>query len=431
MAKEAQPKIITKKHLARQEKEQIQNRYIVITAIAVLVIVLGLITFGILDQTVLRSNKAVAVVNDEKVTTTQFEKYVRFYRLQVVNQYNQTLQFSQSFGDNESLAQYFAQTLTSYQNQLADPETIGSQVLDQMVNDRLIRQEAKKMGITVSQAEIDTAFEEYFSFFQNGTPTPAPALELQPTSTLSPDQQMMLATLAPTADPNLMVSTPESMVAPTVEPTQLPTVDPATQPTQEPLPTPTVFTRDAYVTLSEEYFTSLKDIGFTAEDLKGLLEFSLYRSKLQEILLSDLAPVQDQVWARHILVTTEQEAIDIRQRYLDGENWASLAAQFSKDTSNASNGGDLGWFGPGAMVAEFETAAFATPVGSVSEPVQTQFGWHLIQVVGHEERPLTADKYQTLKEETFNEWLTSALEASKVEKRDLWKEVVPSEPNLQ
>ncbi len=88
-----------------------------------------------------------------------------------------------------------------------------------------------------------------------------------------------------------------------------------------------------------------------------------------------------EVRASHILVKTEQEAKDLLNEIKNGTSFADIAQSKSLCPSG-QNGGDLGFFGKGVMVKEFEDAAFSLEVGQVSEPVQTQFGWHLIQLTG-------------------------------------------------
>jgi peptidyl-prolyl cis-trans isomerase C len=99
-----------------------------------------------------------------------------------------------------------------------------------------------------------------------------------------------------------------------------------------------------------------------------------YETHLQEMTPSP------KIRARHILVKTEAEAKAARKRVVEGgEDFAEVAKQVSTGPS-AQQGGDLGLFGKGRMVPAFEKAAFALKKGEVSQPVKTQFGWHIIQV---------------------------------------------------
>lgn len=93
----------------------------------------------------------------------------------------------------------------------------------------------------------------------------------------------------------------------------------------------------------------------------------------------------NEVKASHILVKTEDEAKKLLEEINAGKSFADAAAEVSLCPSGA-NGGDLGHFGRGMMVKPFEDAAFALEkVGQISEPVQTQFGWHLIQLTGKDD----------------------------------------------
>lgn len=85
------------------------------------------------------------------------------------------------------------------------------------------------------------------------------------------------------------------------------------------------------------------------------------------------------IHAKHILVKTEQEAGAILFDLKRGASFEELAKKKSLCPSGKS-GGDLGWFGRGQMVKEFEDAAFSTPAGQLSKPFKTQFGWHIIKV---------------------------------------------------
>jgi peptidyl-prolyl cis-trans isomerase C len=88
--------------------------------------------------------------------------------------------------------------------------------------------------------------------------------------------------------------------------------------------------------------------------------------------------------ASHILVDTEQEAKNIRERLEKGESFAKLAQMYSKDKGSASKGGDIGYFTSGQMVPEFERAVMGLKIDEISQPVKTRFGYHIIKLTGVE-----------------------------------------------
>ena len=83
--------------------------------------------------------------------------------------------------------------------------------------------------------------------------------------------------------------------------------------------------------------------------------------------------------ARHILVDTEAQCLKLKEKIENGEDFADIARQFSSCPSKAQ-GGDLGQFGPGMMVKEFDEVVFSAEVNSLQGPVKTQFGYHLLEV---------------------------------------------------
>ncbi len=83
--------------------------------------------------------------------------------------------------------------------------------------------------------------------------------------------------------------------------------------------------------------------------------------------------------ARHILVSTEDQCNDLKKQITEGADFAEIA-QLHSSCPSKSKGGDLGEFGPGQMVPEFDTVVFSAPVNEVQGPVKTQFGYHLLEV---------------------------------------------------
>lgn len=107
-----------------------------------------------------------------------------------------------------------------------------------------------------------------------------------------------------------------------------------------------------------------------------------------------------QTEVRHILVTPTEVMDDaaaealtqsLRERALEGEDFAELAKEYSDDIGSAQEGGELGWTSAGQMVPEFEAAMASTEVGTISEPVKSQFGWHILEVTGRREQNIAED----------------------------------------
>ncbi len=88
--------------------------------------------------------------------------------------------------------------------------------------------------------------------------------------------------------------------------------------------------------------------------------------------------------ARHILVDSERQCVELKNQIEQGANFADIAKQYSNCPSG-QDGGELGEFGPGMMVPEFDKVVFSAPLNQVQGPVQTQFGYHLLEVTSRSE----------------------------------------------
>jgi foldase protein PrsA len=142
--------------------------------------------------------------------------------------------------------------------------------------------------------------------------------------------------------------------------------------------------------------TLLRQQGMTMDDLRTIEKVQLIIKQAvdKQIVVSD-AQIADyynknkamfstpaQVRARHILVKTKAEADSIEKQLRAGADFAALAKKYSNDPGSKDQGGELGWFSANQMVPAFSAAAFALNVGQISQPVNTPFGWHIIQVEG-------------------------------------------------
>lgn len=119
-----------------------------------------------------------------------------------------------------------------------------------------------------------------------------------------------------------------------------------------------------------------------------------------------------EIKARHILVEDEATAKEVKKKLDEGAKFEDLAKEYSTDPGSAANGGDLGWFGPGKMVPEFEEAAYALDVNQISEPVKTENGYHIIQTTEKKEKK----SFDDMKKEMEYDLKVSKLDPETVQK---------------
>jgi foldase protein PrsA len=158
----------------------------------------------------------------------------------------------------------------------------------------------------------------------------------------------------------------------------------------------------------------LESSGLTEADVETLIRGSVMQEKMLD---AHGGPTEmEQVHARHILVETEEEGDVVLAGLEEGEDFADLAAEYSIDTGSQDDGGDLGWFPRGVMVAEFEEAAFGLEIGETSELVKTEFGYHVIEVLEREVRELELQLLQAFQQKAFNEWFAEQEELAEIER---------------
>ena len=139
----------------------------------------------------------------------------------------------------------------------------------------------------------------------------------------------------------------------------------------------------------EKLQDALKENNLTADQMREYMKTNLLMQQYQEKMLKELEPTEEELKnkdefktaeASHILVKTKEEADAIKKELDGGADFAKLAKEKSLDTGSAQNGGSLGQFSPGQMVKEFDEKVFSMKPGEISDPVKTQFGFHIIKL---------------------------------------------------
>ncbi|MFU8825922.1 MAG: peptidylprolyl isomerase [Brevefilum sp.] len=440
-------KIVTNKHIARQQREERQTRIILIVAIAIGAIILGLVLYGVIDQTIIRPRTSIARVGDQNITVREFESNVQYARMQVLNQsfqyYTLHIQFGE-FGGN------FIQNAQQLAMELMQPVTFGRAVLDDMIENLIIFEEAERRDITLSESEIDEAVQAAFGFFPDGTPTPTVTATILATPTYSETQLGLVSTPTMVPDESDAVDepvdeeettlideeaeTPDEDVVAEIE-VELAQTEPELAGTPEATPTitltPTPYTTALFGQNIKEFNNQFSIYNFDINNLREVFRAQLLRERLIEVFEFDIPTTKNEVWARHILVETLEQAEEVLSRLDQGENFFDLAALYSIDQSNKFNGGDLGWFDEATMIPAFSEVAFTLEEGEISEPVETGFGFHIIQLIGKRESQVLPSQVLQLRQQAFNDWIAEQRTTREdIEVFDNWDQYVPVTPEV-
>lgn len=450
--KEAQAeKEVTRKELRLRAQDQERNRKLFMWVGGALALALLAILIGVIMEFLVTPNSAVATVGDETIVTKDFRRRALLQQNQLMGQLANYTQLEQQFGGQG----FFTNQINQLQSTLGSPFTLGLNVLDSLINEKVVLAEVEKRGIEISNDDIEEALREEVANANQYVTVP----QAEETKEAGIELTVTAEASTPTPSPTIDISSTITATA-----------------TTAPTPTPLLVMDDAtYTEKLDEFEETISDIsGMSLTQYKEVVKARLAAGKLEEVVSEELIDATElQVNARHILMSpidptptatpvpdgeeapaptpeptelaegdptptptpaprTREETLveiqDIRKRIVDdGEDFVELAAEYSDDASNADDGGSLDWFGTGRMVPQFEETAFALEIGAVSEPISTTFGYHLIEVLERdEERPKDESQLQQERSTAYQEWLQEQINLTEIDRPDDIEAALPA-----
>lgn len=413
----------TRRQVARSRKEREQQRLVYMglgLVAALIVIVLGI---DLVRIYFIEPNKTIGTVNGQKITLGEYRDRVYYDRFILDDQLEQIKTELAKLGtvdENDQMGQFVRNQYQQYANQLLQQRSqVDRQAFDNIITDRLVAAEAEKRGLTVTPDEVTETINRLVASRQGGYTEGA----IAETST---------AQVQATATAALWTPTPTFTPSPTLTSTQSITTEatPQATPTLVPTPTPKILSTAELATEYQNWINTVTEkTDLSEEQYRDYVAQSVLRQKLRDALAEETPHVAEQANVRHILVDTKEEAQAVIDRLNAGEDFGTLAKELSKDPGSADKGGELGFAPRGSFIGPFEEAAFSLPIGQISEPIQTQFGWHVIQVLAREERELSPADYAQMQRGAFDRWLSEARQSAVIE--DFWTEdMAPKDPLL-
>jgi parvulin-like peptidyl-prolyl isomerase len=317
----------SRRQLRKWNRERQVNHIVVATVVGVVLVTVSVLAFGYFSETVLRASETAATVNGERITMAQVLDRVR-PRAAALDQQDRFYQ-----------AQGMTQAATQIRLQRSG---LPDQVLDSIIEEKLVAAELNRRGLSVSESEVDEgARKEIAEQEAMKNPTPPPTAAPSPAADVSP---------SPSSTPG---PTPTSTAVPTLE-------------------------TDAF---DAAYQSFLKQANLTDAAFRELKRAEIARDRLRNDIGKNVPRTEEQAHARHILVDNDDSLKQVQDQLAQGVPFDQVAKDFSTDRATRDKGGDLGWFPRGQMNAPFEAAAFSQTIGDVGPPVQSPNGTHIIQVL--------------------------------------------------
>lgn len=362
---------LTKKQITRSKKVARQQRMIWLAVAGVTALVLIVLAIGIVQEYVLLPRRPVATINGEDVSRAEYQRRVRYARWYLQSAEERLVQQQASLDPNDESQQFLYQYIGSQVQQVQQQlYSVPTEALEDLIDEALVRQEADRRGLTVSDAELELSVERQFGYDRNPPePTPTP----------------ITATT---------VLTPATPVAP--------------------------MTKEEFDKVYNEFRESLSAVkGLSEEGFRDLVKQGLLREKLSEAMAAAVPTTDEHVHAYHITVEDEEMATEVLEKLRAGESFADLSVQYSKDDDSKEKGGELGWLAidQAGALPEVVEAAFALQPGEFSEAIETYLGYHIVTIDERQtDYPLDEATLASRQAQAFSDWLTESRETADIER---------------
>lgn len=439
---------------SKAERQQRYQRWAIISIAALAAASVLIVLIALFNEQVLIPRQAITTVNGTEVSTRDYQARVRFMRWLTADQIRDL--YNLTGGNLDYMEQVAGQQIST----LRSPILMGSQVLGEMEEEIILEQAAKERGIEIDKAAVEKEVDDYMAsrvgLTSPDSATPTPTLEptITPTPLVSPtptNTPLPTETPAPSATPTPDAAATEAPTA-TPGPSATPTLTPTA--TVSPTPTATLEPDQIRATISKEesrFYDKATDRADVDRDVvRDVFYYQALRVAMIDAIGADVSPEELQVNARHILIsfnpdlpanqpapppTDDQKAAALAQAnevmaaLQDGEPFADLAQAVSNDTGSGAQGGELGWASPDNYVPEFKDAVLNADIGAIIGPIETQYGYHIIQVHAREVRELSPSDLRTARSEAYQTWLEEQKAAADIERHEDWLDRIPEDPS--
>jgi len=324
------------------------NRIVIGGTIAIGVLIIGVLVYGYVTEVVLKAREPVATVNGVPIRTDEWQ------------------------------ARVLAEAILKNASQ-QEMVSIAGRVLEQMAQEELIRQEAARRGIVVTEEEIDQAIEQFFGY----------------------DREQALSITPPVT---------------------------ATEGSTQTM----VVTEEVFQERYQEYIDQvLAPSGMGVEGFRKAMEGALLYDRLWDLITADVPTITEQVEIQYIVFQSEEAATEVADRLDQGEDWESIAQELESQEESEARVVEPLWRPRSFLAEQFDPASaeiiFSMEPGEHTRPILGLGGqYYVIQVLSHEERELDPMMLLYEREQAFQEWMRQQMEG--VEYADNWMEKIPSPP---